>query len=67
MSTRPDDPKIRYKSDAPASVVRQHDTGRTSQPVKKPERWIPKPLQRVLGFFVLLLTVGLVSCQALVY
>jgi len=25
---------------------------------------MPKPLQRIIGFFILLATVGLVSCQA---
>jgi hypothetical protein len=62
MSTEPSSP-VRHKS-APASAVRQHQTG---HPVAAPERdrLIPKPLQRVLGFFVLLFTVGVVSCQAL--
>lgn len=64
MSTEPADPPVRYKTDAPAAAIRQHDTGRAPA-VTSPERMIPKPLQRVLGFFVLLFTVGLVSCQAL--
>lgn len=33
-------------------------------PLKEPERLLPKPLQRVLGFVILLSTVGLLSCQA---
>lgn len=67
MSTSPDNPKIRYKSDAPSAVVRQHNEGPNPVAKKAQERWIPKPLQRVIGFFVLVLTVGLLSCQALVH
>ena len=65
MSTEPADPPIRYKSDSPAAPVRQHDTGRAPAAPSQ-ERMIPKPLQRVLGFIILLCTVGFVSCQALV-
>lgn len=62
MSSEPSSP-VRHKS-APASAVRQHDTGHPVAAQTR-ERMIPKPLQRVLGFFVLLFTVGFVSCQAL--
>jgi hypothetical protein len=55
---------VRHKP-APASAVRQHDTGQQA-PAQTRQRMIPKPLQRVLGFFVLLFSVGFVSCQALI-
>ncbi len=64
MSTDSNGAGIRYKSDTPPATIRQHDSGRAPVAPAR-ERLIPKPLQRVLGFFVLLFTVGLVSCQAL--
>ncbi len=33
-------------------------------PQREPERLLPKPLQRVLGFIILFSTVGVLSCQA---
>ena len=33
-------------------------------PQREPERLLPKPLQRILGFVILFSTVGVLSCQA---
>ena len=33
-------------------------------PRREPERLLPKPLQRAIGFVILFSTVGLLSCQA---
>ena len=53
---------------APGGVPRRAGEGAvpaTRPPAREPERLLPKPLQRVLGFVILCSTVGLLSCQAL--
>ena len=51
-----------------ANLPRRADEDRRAPgrpPQREPERLLPKPLQRVIGFVILLSSVGLLSCQAL--